>query len=37
MGLDWTRIYTATLQRKFKWVEQYSKGDLSKYLGTANE
>ena len=37
MGLDWTRIYTATLQRKFKWVEQYSKGDLGKYLGTANE
>jgi hypothetical protein len=37
MELDWTRIYTATLQRKFKWVEQYSKGDLSKYLGTANE
>ena len=36
MDLDWTRIYTATLQRKFKWVEQYPKGDLRKYLGTAN-
>jgi DNA topoisomerase-1 len=21
--LDWTRIYTSTLQRKFKWVESY--------------
>ena len=21
--LDWTKIYTATLQRKFKWVESY--------------
>jgi DNA topoisomerase I len=21
--LDWTKIYTATLQRKFKWVEDY--------------
>ncbi|MGI0035398.1 MAG: DNA topoisomerase I [Nitrososphaera sp.] len=23
VDLDWTRIYTATLQRKFKWVEGY--------------
>ncbi len=21
--LDWTKIYTSTLQRKFKWVEGY--------------
>jgi len=37
MDLDWTRIYAAILQRKFKWIEQYPKGDLRKYLGTANE
>jgi DNA topoisomerase-1 len=23
VDLDWTRVYTATLQRKFKWVEGY--------------
>jgi DNA topoisomerase-1 len=23
--LDWTRVYTATLQRKFKWVEGYKE------------
>ncbi|HEX2614551.1 MAG TPA: DNA topoisomerase I [Nitrososphaera sp.] len=23
VDLDWTRVYTATLQRKFKWVESY--------------
>jgi DNA topoisomerase I len=23
--LDWTRIYTATLQRKFKWVESFKQ------------
>ena len=23
--LDWTKIYTATLQRKFKWVESYKE------------
>ncbi|MDQ3853741.1 MAG: hypothetical protein M3299_13005 [Thermoproteota archaeon] len=22
--LDWTKIYTSTLQRKFKWVESYN-------------
>jgi DNA topoisomerase-1 len=22
--LDWTKIYTSTLQRKFKWVEGYN-------------
>jgi DNA topoisomerase-1 len=24
VDLDWTKIYTATLQRKFKWVEGYA-------------
>jgi DNA topoisomerase-1 len=32
VGLDWTKIYTATLHRKFKWVEQYTKPQLDKYL-----
>jgi DNA topoisomerase-1 len=37
LDLDWTKIYTATLQRKFKWIEQYSKADLRKYLNTVVE
>jgi DNA topoisomerase-1 len=37
LDLDWTKIYTATLQRKFKWIEQYAKTDLRKYLNTAVE
>jgi DNA topoisomerase-1 len=37
LDLDWTKIYTATLQRKFKWIEQYSKSDLRKYLNTVVE
>lgn len=36
LDLDWTRIYTATLQRKFRWVENYTTSDLKKYLGTEN-
>jgi DNA topoisomerase I len=36
LELDWTSIYTATLQRKFKWVENYTSSDLKKYLGTDN-
>jgi DNA topoisomerase-1 len=36
LELDWTRIYTATLQRKFRWVENYTTSDLKKYLGTGN-
>jgi DNA topoisomerase-1 len=28
VGLDWTKIYTATLQRKFKWVENYFDTDF---------
>src|SRR6059036_463481 len=30
VNLDWTKIYTRTLQRKFKWIELYSKSDLKK-------
>ena len=36
VGLDWTKIYTATLQRKFKWVEQYRTSQLDKYLEIQN-
>lgn len=36
VDLDWTKIYTRTLQRKFKWIEQYSKSDLKKYLSINN-
>jgi len=36
VDLDWTKIYTSTLQRKFKWIEQYSKSDLEKYLSINN-
>jgi len=36
VNLDWTKIYTSTLQRKFKWIEQYSKNDLKKYLNNNN-
>jgi DNA topoisomerase I len=36
VGLDWTKIYTATLQRKFKWVEQYTSSQLDKYLEIQN-
>ena len=36
VNLDWTKIYTSTLQRKFKWIESYSKSDLKKYLDISN-
>ena len=36
VNLDWTKIYTSTLQRKFQWIEQYSKNDLKKYLNMNN-
>jgi DNA topoisomerase I len=29
--LDWTKIYTATLQRKFKWVEGYKDKNFRKF------
>jgi hypothetical protein len=31
VDLDWKKIYTTTLQRKFRWVEDYSKDDLRLY------
>jgi DNA topoisomerase I len=29
--LDWTKIYTATLQRKFKWVESYKERNFKTF------
>jgi DNA topoisomerase-1 len=29
--LDWTKVYTATLQRKFKWVESYKDKNFRFY------
>jgi DNA topoisomerase I len=31
VNLDWKRVYTATLQRKFKWAEDYNPEDLSMF------
>ena len=32
MNSDWARIYTSTLQRKFLWVDNISKKELSSFL-----
>jgi len=32
MNLDWSKIYTSTLQRKFLWVDSVSKKELSSFL-----
>jgi DNA topoisomerase I len=37
VGLDWKRLFTATLQRKFKWVEIYSDAELRQYLPAVDE
>jgi DNA topoisomerase-1 len=29
--LDWKKIYTATLQRKFMWVDAYTKSELRRF------
>jgi DNA topoisomerase-1 len=34
--LDWTKVYTATLQRKFKWVEGYKDKNFHIYYETKN-
>src|SRR5918994_1237832 len=31
VNLDWKKVYTATLQRKFRWVEEYSRDGLTAY------
>jgi DNA topoisomerase I len=28
VDLDWKKVYTATLQRKFRWVEEYDPEEL---------
>jgi DNA topoisomerase-1 len=37
VGLDWKRLYTATLQRKFRWVETCSTAELRQYLPAVDE
>jgi DNA topoisomerase I len=32
MNLDWTKIYTSTLQRKFLWVDNISKRELNSFF-----
>jgi DNA topoisomerase I len=36
IDLDWKRVYTATLQKKFKWVEEYSRDDLKAFFPYQN-
>jgi DNA topoisomerase-1 len=31
VNLDWKRVYTATLQKKFKWVEEYDRDELKAF------
>jgi DNA topoisomerase I len=35
--LDWRKIYTTTLQRKFKWVDDYSYGKLKEFYPIREE
>lgn len=37
VDLDWKKLFTATLQRKFKWVETYSNRELQNFLPTIQE
>ncbi len=37
VGLDWKKIYTSTLQRKFKWVEDYKIKELRAFYPTTKE
>ena len=37
IDLDWNKIYTATLQRKFKWVDDYSNSKLKEFYPTREE
>jgi DNA topoisomerase-1 len=37
VGLDWKKIYTSTLQRKFKWVEEYRLRELRAFYPNAKE
>src|ERR687889_965627 len=35
--LDWRKIYTTTLQRKFKWVDEYSNSKLKEFYPIREE
>ncbi|MDF2767595.1 MAG: top1 [Nitrososphaeraceae archaeon] len=35
--LDWRKIYTTTLQRKFKWVDEYSSNNLKEFYPIREE
>jgi DNA topoisomerase-1 len=37
VNLDWTKIYTATLQRKFKWVENYKEKNYKMFYPEIKE
>jgi DNA topoisomerase I len=37
VDLDWKRLFTATLQRKFRWVEIYSNVELRHFLPAVEE
>jgi DNA topoisomerase-1 len=37
IDLDWKKIYTSTLQRKFKWVDDYSYSKLKEFYPTREE
>jgi DNA topoisomerase-1 len=37
IDLDWKRLFTATLQRKFRWVESYSNAELRQFLPEVEE
>jgi DNA topoisomerase I len=36
VDLGWKRIYTATLQKKFKWVEEYNRDELKAFYPYQN-
>src|ERR671918_1930958 len=37
IDIDWKKIYTTTLQRKFKWVDDYSYSKLKEFYPTREE
>jgi DNA topoisomerase-1 len=37
VDLDWKKVYTATLRRKFKWVEDYSTREIKDFHPTRKE
>jgi DNA topoisomerase I len=37
VDLDWKKVYTATLRRKFRWVEDYSTREIKDFYPTRKE